>query len=52
MQWIKTPRGLGMFLNRLSKSEAAKYLVKGKTGHRNTKIWTIKPRDGQKSNPW
>jgi hypothetical protein len=52
MQWIKTPKGLGMFLRKLSKTGAARYKVEGKIGHRKTHIWTIKQHDGKNSDPW
>ena len=52
MQWIKTPKGLGMFLRKLSKTGAARYKVEDKIGHRKTKIWTIKQHDGKNLDPW
>ena len=52
MGWIKTPRGLGMFLNRLSKSSVSRYKVTGNMGHRSTKIWTVLPADASKDDPW
>jgi hypothetical protein len=52
MQWIKTPKGLGLFLRKLSKTGAARYKVEDKIGHRKTKIWTIKQHDGKNLDPW
>lgn len=52
MRWIKTPRGLGIYLRKLSQSGAARYLVEGKRGHNNTSKWSISAKTDENNDPW
>lgn len=52
MRWIKTPRGLGMYLNKLSKSGAGGYAVSSTIQHRKVRIWSIFPKNEKDVTPW